>query len=104
MAFLSMSHMYQVVRDMYDSPKWRERVLHMSDNQIMAIYFSQEEREAARKAKTKKGLKHTLQKKIEEIRGRRADEMVELGKVKEILTDCGGSTDEEIPQQLSFFD
>lgn len=108
MSFLSLAHMYQVVRDMYDSPKWREKVKHMSDNQIMAIYFSKEEKDAARKAKR---LKSTVQKKLEEVRGRNADEIIELGKVRgilagcnEVATNCDGSTDDYIPEQLSFFD
>ena len=104
MSFLSMAHMYQVVRDMYPSRKWRERVLNMTDNQIMAIYFDHEEREAARKAKTGRGLKHTLQEKVAAIRAKNADEAIELGKVKEILTGFDGSTDDYIPEQLSFFD
>lgn len=112
MSFLSMAHMYQVVRDMYPGEKWRNKVLHMSDNQIMAIYFSKEERETARKAnqpespKTEKkidairarDLKRRVQEKIEEIRGKSC-------------VNCGGcceagksSTDDYIPEQLSFFD
>ena len=104
MSFLSLAHMYQVVRDMYDSPKWREKVLHMSDNQIMAIYFSKEEREAAQKAKTGKGLKHTLKKKIEEIRGKSCGNCDGCVRTVRSGGNCDGSTDDYIPEQLSFFD
>lgn len=100
MSFLSMAHMYQVVRDMYDGPKWREKVNNMSDDQIMAIYFSREEREkasVAKQASRKKNLKRTLQKKIEEVRGR-------TPKTVESCDGSDSSTDDEIPEQLSFFD
>ena len=90
MSFLSMAHMYQVVRDMYDSPKWREKVLHMSDNQIMAIYFSKEERDKARKAERKRTKCRKTVRCCEEV--------------VRTCGGCEGSTDDYIPEQLSFFD
>lgn len=92
-----MAHMYQVVRDMYDSDKWRNKVAHMTDNQIMAIFF-----ESAERKERKKVLKNNISKKIEEIRGRSGKSCGEaVASCDETRT---SSTDEEIPQQLSFFD
>lgn len=93
MSFLSMAHMYQVVRDMYPSRKWRERVLHMTDNQIMAIYFDREERAEAHKAKRP-------EKICKGCRG--------CARPVEPAESCdeavASSTDDYIPEQLSFFD
>lgn len=94
MSFLSMAHMYQVVRDMYPSRKWREKVLNMTDNQIMAIYFDHEERAEARKK-----------------RSRRRKKVTSCGGEVKTVASCDGcgeagasSTDDYIPEQLSFFD
>lgn len=90
MSFLSIAYMYQVVRDMYDGDKWRNKVNHMSDKQIMAIYFSQEERDKARMSKRKRSKCRKAVKCCESV-----------------VESCGGSgdsTDDFVPQQLSFFD
>ena len=69
----------------------------MTDNQIMAIFYEKQERDEKRAA-----LKKTLKRKIEEARPKNSGSS---GK------GCGGCTpglngctDDEIPQQLSFFD
>lgn len=93
MSYYSMAHMYETVMGMYDGPKWRNRVLHMSDNQIMAIFYDYLERE---------------EKKIVKKCGRNCGKSMQidpdLGKNSGNVGTC---TDEKAvfePVQLSFFD
>lgn len=86
MSYYSMAYMYETVMGMYDGPKWRNRVLHMSDNQIMAIFYDYLERR---------------DKKLVEEHNRKS------GKSKGFDPNVLESTDEKvekIPVQLSFFD
>lgn len=76
MSYYSMAYMYETVLGLYDGPKWRNRVVHMSDNQIMAIFYEHLER-AERKKKEPKPVK--------------------LGEIRE-------EKPEFVPVQLSFFD
>lgn len=93
MSYYSMAHMYETVRNMYDSPKWRERVLNMSDNQIMAIFYEKMERD-------KKSSRAYLER-FEAIAKRNAGRLGEASRNVESCTDEKGKFE---PVQLSFFD
>lgn len=82
MSQYSMAYMYDWVRDMYDSDKWRWKVRNMSDNQIMAIFFKEQDKIRERNAKAKVG--------TSEVGERSGTEQVR--------------TEDVYPQQLSFFD
>lgn len=71
-----MAYMYQTVRNLYDGDKWKRRVENMSDNQIIAIFYThlQKKQAAAKSVPVQKCEGHTC------------------------------DNDECVPRQLSFFD
>ena len=36
----NINEMRNYILEMYDGPKWVEKVAHMRDNQVMAVYYS----------------------------------------------------------------
>ena len=97
MSYYSMAHMYETVRNMYDSPRWRERVLQMSDDQIMAIFYEKLERD--------KRSSQAYLERFDAIARRNAER--DRGRSVETGANCYGCTDEKekfVPVQLSFFD
>ena len=54
---MDISAMRNYILKMYPGPRWTDKVAHMSDNQVMAVYFS---------------MKHKGQKPIKESKERQA--------------------------------
>ena len=61
MASISVDEMRDIVSGMYKGPIWKEKVKHMSDRQVMAIYFSKSDSEL--RGKHKKKTRNTYEEK-----------------------------------------
>jgi hypothetical protein len=62
MASISVDEMRDIISGMYKGPIWKEKVKHMSDRQVMAIYFSKSDSELRGKHKKKRNTYETKQK------------------------------------------